>query len=469
MASPCDRVRLDLNAYVDQTLPSRREELIAYHLAGCERCCAEMNALCEVRDTLSSCRRSATPMTLNARLEQIAGEHADAPLYLRAGPGRLPTSRVTRNRRLAQSGAALFTLAVALIVLAVLVAPEPTRITDPVKEARERYSMASSAVSVNEAVGAVLLAYEKGADLGATVSYQPRGFDGASSPISATAAAELLQESKNVDVAYSGSQRVWVAVGEGLYRSADVRTAKEPDRGAVLRVLDSRGSDFSAAFLPDFVMSAYSAPSGWSFSKSDDNAVIDGRAAVHLSAHADGRTVASWWLDTESGLLLWAERYDTSGQASIAVGYTSLSFGSADVAGDHTETLTLQPASSSGKAGWCVGMTTCPEALQGLPLVGYSSSDDGGSMVLVYSDGFQTAVLGVTPGVLDSGETSVRELSSSLPSVSVWQHGDTVLSLATNASSDVLAGLVAELPGESPRVDSVMDRIQAGLRRLIPA
>ena len=157
MASVHERVREDLNAYVDQTLPPRRWEQISYHLAGCEDCRAEMLALCSVRNTLGACRASKAPSSLAARLEQIAGDHADAPLYLAAGQGQLPTSRVAR--RIAASGAALLTFAVVIVVLAALVAPEPVRIADPVGSAREQFSLSASAVSINEAVGAVLLAY----------------------------------------------------------------------------------------------------------------------------------------------------------------------------------------------------------------------------------------------------------------------------------------------------------------------
>ena len=44
MASVHERVREDLNAYVDQTLPPRRWEQISYHLAGCEDCRGRTNS-----------------------------------------------------------------------------------------------------------------------------------------------------------------------------------------------------------------------------------------------------------------------------------------------------------------------------------------------------------------------------------------------------------------------------------------
>ena len=469
MASVHERVREDLNAYVDQTLPPRRWEQISYHLAGCEDCRAEMLALCSVRNTLGACRASEAPSSLAARLEQIAGDHADAPLYLAAGQGQLPTSRVAR--RIAASGAALLTFAVVIVVLAALVAPEPVRIADPVGSAREQFSLSASAVSINEAVGAVLLAYEKGADLGASITYQARGFDGDTHAVTADDAAALLQRATDADVAYSGTQRVWVSDGQGYYRSAAVRVAKQPGEGALLSVLDARGDEFSSSFLPDYISREYEAPEGWSFRIADELETVQGRSAVHLTASEDAVPVAGWWIDSETGILLWTERYDATGDVSLAVGFTSLSFGSADLTSASADlSYSLLPASSSGGDGWCLGLPTCPATLAGLPLVAYSSAEraDGATMVLVYSDGFQTAVVGCARGVLEDAAGTVTAVSTSLPSVRAWQYDDDVVTVATNGSTALLEQIAAQLPAKEPYTETLFERVGAGLRRLLP-
>ena len=148
---PCERLHPHLSAYADGTLPPKRWEQVSYHVAGCEECRDEVAAINAVCSKLSSYRGSETPEALAARLESIAGEHGSSPLYMAAGDGELPSARRKRVRRATQGGVALLAVMVSAVVLAVLVAPSPTRITDPVKAARELYGRSLIAISVNEA------------------------------------------------------------------------------------------------------------------------------------------------------------------------------------------------------------------------------------------------------------------------------------------------------------------------------
>lgn len=470
-ATNCERIRADLSAFVDDTLPPRRWEQVAYHVAGCPRCRAELAAISSVCSELSRCHReSATPDSLAARLESIAGEHAATPLYMASGSGELPSARRTRNRRVAQSGAFFLAVVVSAMVLAILIAPEPQRLTDPVKTAREQFSMSSSAVSVNEAVGAALLASERGADLGQSVTYQPRSSDGHMAPVSSERACNLLRSAAGSTASLTGMQQVWVSDGRGLYRHADVRTTLAGGEGAELEVLDARGDRFMSSFQPALSARTVEAPEGWTFYESVLPEQVGARRATQLRAVVDGAPVAAWWLDAETGIVLWSERYDASGAVSLATGYHDLRVGEATLGEDLAQPISLEPVTSSQDSGWCVGLPTCPLEAAGLPLVAYASSDRLGSssMTLVYSDGFDSVVVGWTEGVLADDVERVVDQRTGAPTVELWQSGDAVIWVTSNGSPSLISKISEQFPGESAYRSSLLDRLEAGLERLVP-
>jgi hypothetical protein len=467
----CDRFHADLSAYVDGTLPHRRCEQVSHHIADCETCRDEVASISSVCSTLSACARSSAPSSLTSKLESIAGEHAEAPLYMAPGRGELPSTRRRRQRLVTQGGAALLVAAMSVMVLAVLIAPDPRRLDDPVRAAREQFSRATAAVSVNEALGAVLLAHERGADLGAPISYEPLTGGSIDVVISETRAADWLRRAADADLSLTGVQRVWISDGSGLYRSAEVRTTKLEGYGAELEVLDARGDRFSSSFLPEATPGKVEASKRWSFTESFWSERVAGREAIRLTATDKHGLVASWWLDLETDLVLWSERYDGTGEVSLAFGYTELSFDEPtfDTDTSLTQLISLQPASASEQDGWCVGLEHCPQSVAGLPLVAYASSEqrDGSSMTLVYSDGFETAVVGWTDGVLVGGETSRTHREPGMPTVMAWQSGPAVVSVTSTGTTDLLAEVAEALPAEEPHAESLLDRTVAGLGRLV--
>ncbi|SHI90352.1 Putative zinc-finger [Tessaracoccus bendigoensis DSM 12906] len=468
-ATPCDRIRADLSAYADQTLTPRRWEQVSYHLAGCADCRAELAAIDAVCGELNRCRASGPSTSLAARLEAIAGEQAQAPLYMASGQGELPSARRDRGRRVAQGSVVTLLAMVSVVVLAVLIAPDPPRLTNLVGAARQQFSMSAASIGTNEAIGAVLLAVERGADLGESVSYQPVNQVVGLTPVSAERAVNLLTRAVDASVTVSGVQGVWVSDNAGRYRSAQVRTAKRPGEGTQLEVLDSRGDGFMSASLPTLTPQRVTAPEGWSFAEGSEPVVVGGRAATQLQASQDGRPVAGWWFDTETGIQLWAERYDAYGAVSIATGFKQLSFGEQHLNGGAAQLIALQPASGSQTEGWCVGLSECPQELGGLPLVAYASSNREAhrSMTLVYSDGFESAVVGWTEGLLAEDGAVSSAQSSGLPTL-YWQSGEAVVWATTNGSYELLCDIADELPQEAPYPSSLLDRVAAGLNRLVP-
>ncbi|WP_231979646.1 hypothetical protein [Tessaracoccus coleopterorum] len=88
----------------------------------------------------------------------------------------------------------------------------------------------------------MLLASERGADLGESISYEPRSSDGAMETVSDARAAALLLRATESESSFTGMQRVWISDGEGRYRTAEVRTTKVAGDGAKLEVFDARAA-----------------------------------------------------------------------------------------------------------------------------------------------------------------------------------------------------------------------------------
>lgn len=454
----CGRVQAELSSYVDATLPPKRHEQFSYHLAGCADCRAELQALAAVCSKLSTCRSQATPHDLTAKLESIAGEHASAPLYMAHGIGTLPSRR--RRNWLAQGSAALLVVMVSVVVLAVLVAPEPERINDPVAQGREAYLQSALAINVDQALGAVLLAEQHGAEFNSGVGYEPIHRDVPWEEISAEEVSGMLHQP---ELTMSGTQVAYVADGQGTYYQAQVELASVAGVGTQLEVLDERGHGYETSYLPAFAAGAVIPNAAWRFVRFGGAVEVADRPAVQLAAFTETGMVGSWWVDQETGLVLWSERYANSGAVTVAVGYRDLHIGAAQVESDW-QTVVLQPVTASGTTGWCVGLKSCPQVLGGLPLVGYASGS--GTMTLVYSDGLETAVVSSANGVLTKDAATSAEAAAGLPSVTAWQCGTSVITFASNAPKEHHEAMLAELPGEESYRRSAVDRVAAGLERL---
>ncbi len=469
-ASECERYREDLSAFVDETLPARRWEQVGYHVAGCPECRSEVAAIRHVRDTLQkpSDTTSGIPQTLSERLHGIAGDHVHAPLYMAGGPRcALPSRRKRRQRRLFQSSAAVVSVLASVLVIAFLVAPEPPVVSNAVAQAREQFLLSTTAVSVNEAVGAVLLAHERGATLGGPQRRSPRTTM-LSTPqrITRTTAAQMLEGDGPT---HSGVQRVWISDGAAGFHVTDVQVDQMAGQGTSLVVLDASGSRFMSWFVPSSVCCQMDEGPPWSFWKYKGMDQVAGRWADVIEARRDddGGRVARWWVDRSGGLVLWSENYDRHGKPTVISGFTSLTMGEAHLSETNAELAGMKPVSSSGSKGWCQGLPDCPASLGGLPLVAHSSSDGRGgtSMRLFYSDGFQGLSVVWSEGRLH-GRSRITDETPGLPEVAVWQSGDGIVSLASSGSGDLLEVASSELPGERGWHPTVWDRIGAGLSRL---
>lgn len=467
--SDCKRFREDLSAFADETLPQRRWEQVGYHVAGCPGCRDELADIRRVRHTLGTPdgESASASLTLAERLHGIAGEHVDAPLYMAGGPQcPLPSKRRVRNRRIMQSGMVAMVVVASLFAIAILVAPEPPVIANAVTQAREQFSLSTTAVSVNEAMGAVLLAHERGADFGGPQQQSARAtMVSASQRLTASEAAALLEAEPPT---HSGVQRIWISAGEEGFHVTDVQVDELAGEGTSLVVLDAKGSRFMSWFVPWGTCCETEKKPPWTFWQYRGTDQVAGRWASVIEARDEnGHRIARWWVDSTNGLILWAERYDAQGLPTIISGFTSLKLGEAHLADGHVEMASMDPVSSSGGKGWCTGLADCPASLAGLPLVAYASSDVRGhkSMRLFYSDGFRGLNVVWSEGQLQGGKR-ISEHAAGFPEVAVWQVGDGVLSVATNGSTALLQQARAQLPEEKAWAPSLLEQVSRGLARL---
>ncbi len=469
----CQRFRPDLSPFVDGTLSQRRFEQVGYHVAGCESCRREVQSLREVRGALSVSGQAVpdVPADLASRLQRIAGTEANSPLYLASGTSQgLPRRRHYLGRALLGGGLLTFGALASLVFLALLVAPDPPRIDDAVQLAKQQHFQAMAATSVDEPVGAALLASELFPDVWTLDRYVPRkGVLGRAESVEFAEVTDLLSQTFTQSVAYAGTQRVWIADERGFFY-ADVEISKVPDEGVQLQVMSTEGDASSAWLINSPKWDFAGIPTTWNYRLYDCLEQVAGRWAKIVEAYDDQqRPIARWWLDDANGLLLWSEHYNHDGYPVVASGFIELELGGRRLEPFTGLEIAMQPVSASGTHDWCQGLLACPPELAGLPLVAYSEAGAAGeeSMRLVYSDGFRTLSVCWVPGILDSEQLQVIDHSSSQVNVMAWQTSDGVITVATNGRMELLRQASEQLPSPEGYRPDLGEQLWNGLRRLV--
>lgn len=497
MSSPCAGFAEHRSALVDGALADADRERLLRHLLDCQPCRADVAELRAVADLL---RRRAvdadTEPELSSRLISIAGAESGQPLWSRPFDRpcgrRLPPSR-RRTRRIRTLAT---TMVVSSLVLAALVAgwasapASPALITDPVAGGTAEFSAGLAQLPLSsDAVSAVLtvampalVAPDAWAGHGAlTVPAAPTH----PHPLSAARSAAVLRHAVEVSGQISHSGTAQVSIGRGDRRlSAQVNVMAQAGQGAELTVRSSQGNLVREGFLP--IESAGTNLSGAAAGElinrlvlaGSSGARVAGRRATMITAVAANGSERSWWIDDASGLLLWQQSRDAGGQVTTSAGFVTL------VVGDQTFLAHLAPrlsdsaTSASLTLGSAQALTSdgwfCAQALNGLDLVRLrtDSAVQPGVIHAVYSDGVNLVSVVQQHGRLAStvpGFTLARRTwwrGSGGMDVAAWQSGDTVFTVMTDGSEELLEQAVSQLPHQPVRTESRLDRVRAGWARI---
>ncbi|MGY4721390.1 zf-HC2 domain-containing protein [Naumannella cuiyingiana] len=479
----CQTYADKLSAYVDAALPTAVHEEIATHVAGCPDCRAEVASLRHVRSLLRSGADAEPagqpvrgPQALPDRLRSIAGESADQPLWARpfdphdrpgAGFAALPSNRRdARRRRLITTGS-LLTLLVGVALVGWVAAP-PSRqvVVEPTAQARAGFASALNQMPLsNAAVGAV--AASPGVPLAAgPAGAGPVPQQAFESPVATGSDCQRsLHRAQRADaeVSVSGVQTVQHLGPSGWVQST-VSVENLPGFGTSLSVLDGADiadTDFVPVGRPSIL--DLSSLGRFELSCRELGGSVAGRPAATVDARMPGESDprVRWWIDAETGYLLWTERY-AEGRLVSSAGFTSLTFGAA-VDG----LLSADPPGGAEERP--AGPSRAPQ-MGGLQLLSVRGTDDGGCIESVYGDGLTTLTVSRQPGTLVPGDgmtfdaaTGAWRAVDGAVTVLAWQSGGDVWTVVTDGSAQLVESVSGSLPHAAPTQPGPFDRILAGL------
>ncbi|MBA2560716.1 MAG: hypothetical protein H0V07_12710 [Propionibacteriales bacterium] len=323
----------------------------------------------------------------------------------------------------------------------------------------------------------------------------PEGFAVATARSSSTAALgddprAVAELQRAVDApkryAYDGT-RLIQTFGAGTSSTMTIDVAHAPGQGTSFGAVNAR-PEVTATFIAqrDAVTSgSLSAGPLALLLDAYDIAIVAsgsvlGRPVTVVAASRDGVVDARFWIDDATGLLLRRETFDGQRLARFT-GFTAVRV-------SRNGFLTHLPPEFDAPVSTRVSMTavaalndtgwTCPGQLPGdFSLTGLEHLEGAGDVMRAsYSDGLSTVSLFEQRGALDPAplvglsETGVAGsdvyVDYGFPTVAVWESGDLVYTVVTDAPHDIAAGIVAGLPHASRPPPTVGDRLSTGLGRL---
>ncbi len=486
------------SAYVDGALGAKDRDTLLVHLVGCDSCRREVAELQRIRDLLSSTRtESAAPPTLSSRLVSIAGAESTAPLwsrpFRRTRSGGLPSTRRARRRRIAAATALLGSLVATLGGIGYAAAPamDLRNVADPSRRAQAEFaSVLTQFPLANDSVNAAVVASVS--DLKTTTSAVTFPEHARGHRLHSAQALAVLQRAvqASTEVGYRG-QQVVVAPRNGVTVAAQVRVVYEPGQGSQVSVQSTTGTAVVDRFVGQPAASRIVDSELMSLLYRNHNfggataAKVAGRNATMVEAvpkDLSSGVVARWWLDEDSGLLLWSETYEPNGALTLAWGFSSVQVGSTSTSFlQHlppalttpitTASLTLSNAGALSNGGWF-----CPDDLAGLSLVRLrtNAGHDPNVVHMVYSDGvsaisvFEERGRLVTAGLDASWDHQLKAyVRAGASSSAVWQSGGSVFTVVTDGSPALLAQAVETLPHGELLDRTTMDRVRAGWVRIV--
>lgn len=288
---------------------------------------------------------------------------------------------------------------------------------------------------------------------------------------------------------YDGVRMIRSFTTEGS-RSFRVLTRHSPDQGTAFLVLGLGGTVRYESFVPESarVKNGLEGKPIGPLEAAYQLAVIgsarvDGRTATVVSARRDGQVRARFWIDDATGLLLRRALFVNDRLVRWS-GFITLHF-RADSFMSHLPpemetypdyTLSTSVAAALNDKGWA-----CPERLASYFHLSFVHQLEAGSNVMhvEYTDGLSTVSLFEEHGTLDTSQLwafQARQVGDDLvyvrdglPTVAVWQSGEKVFTVVTDAPDQLLGSFVAHLPHSVAAEPGIADRIGSGLSRIAGA
>lgn len=282
-------------------------------------------------------------------------------------------------------------------------------------------------------------------------------------------------------VSYSGRQAFFATRGDRTMRAV-IEVEARTGQGSQIKVLSLTGEQLLRGFTPAALSSRVVDDELLGLLERNyaltgtQGATVAGRSATVVAAWRWGEPAARWWLDDETGIVLWQELYGRNGAVDLSFGFTSVVVSPAWKIMDHlpprlvtpTTTTSLSVSNVTGltAAGWA-----CPQEVSGMSLVRLRTdrSADPAMVQLVYSDGIATVGVLEQHGRLQGAPTGsqwdadLRAYTHHGPSqVATWQSGDLVFTVVTDGPADVLTRAVASLPHDPTTPPTTIERVKEG-------
>lgn len=490
MSGSCDDLAELRSGFVDGALSPGDRERVVTHLLGCADCRSDVAELRAVRDLLGRTARSTpAPTPLSERLVSIAGDASARP-WTKAfdgAAGVLPSGRHRARVRALLGVLAVGAVTTALGLTGWFAAPVGSlaAVADPADEAQAEFGAAAAELSVTGASLSALMLLD-------SLPEATRDADGVARPSTRgdrlagrAASVELLERALAAGrtTTVQGDQTVLARIEEHRVVAAHVGIDTRSRQGTLVSVFDPAGALLASSFAPAQV-AASGGPSpvdliadAYTLSASSGVQVAGRTASVVEARDARGRVAKRWWVDEATGVLLWQESYDDDG-LSTAAGFTDVRvvpYAAVPAPRTSTRFLTTGLASASAarlsSSGW-----DCSEELAGLDLLEVTTDTptDPSSVHAVYGDGASTVSVLQRHGRLarppsgaawDDGMQVWRHKGA--VRWATWQSGDTVYTVTTDGSTQLLRRAVRAFPHEGPMETTTLGRVREGWSRIL--
>ncbi|MEP6666069.1 MAG: sigma-E factor regulatory protein RseB domain-containing protein [Nocardioidaceae bacterium] len=477
-----------VSALIDGELQGRARTRALAHARSCEACQRELEQTYALKQRLLGLGAAEPSADLFVTLGAVR------PGFAGAGAS---SSWATGATRRVLVGAGSVSLAVITLAYAVGAPQEPTaQVAPPIEEFSAEFAGSTGAAGLSDpAVETIATkvhmshsssrsgppnAQRVGLPLTSSGTPLARGDD--------PGAVHLLQRAATAParVAYSGTRRVtWF--GSAGETSVSLQIDHAPGQGTSFSVAgepDNPAATFIAANESTNANGLGGAPVDLLVDTYDvafaGHEIVAGRPATLISAARDGETTAKFWIDDASGMLLRREMYDggrlvrSSDLSSLHTARRGfISHLPPELVAPPTTSLSTEYAPTLTDKGWA-----CPQALpEDFTLTLLHRLDDRRDVMhAAYSDGLSTVSVFEEHGQLaDSALAGFDEITSDggsvwvkegLPTAAVWQSGDTVYTVLTDALPSTTAELVAALPHQLPPSSSAASRLGRGLERI---